>query len=224
MREALYQLSQAAPLLAWLVIPCAAATLVAAWSYQLETHRARLLAQQRDFERARAEQYLEADAALRVLRHDLRNHLSTVRGLIREDPARAMSYLDELEDRLRAARTQPEPDLFSLFLDAQHRVFRSAGLSLECEASAQPCGGLPRSILLACALDTALSAARPGTRVTAVCGADACSVEFLPAPLALRREMRTLHSLTGSIGAQATLERGGDCVRLTITPAREEAA
>src|SRR5699024_10713166 len=116
-REALYQLSQAAPMLAWLVIPCAAATLVAAWSYQLEMHRARLLAQQRDFERAQAEQYLETDAALRVLRHDLRNHLSTVRLLVQDDPARAMAYLDELEVRLRAAQTQPEPDLFSVFLD-----------------------------------------------------------------------------------------------------------
>lgn len=220
----MYQLSQAAPMLAWLVIPCAAATLVAAWSYQLETHRARLLAQQRDFERSQAVQYLETDAALRVLRHDLRNHLSTVRLLVRDDPARAMAYLDELEARLRAAQTQPEPDLFSVFLDAQHRVFRSAGLALEIDAPAQMCGALPCGILLACALDAALGTARPGTRVRAVCRGGGCSVEFLPVPLALRREMRALHSLAGSIGAQASLERRGDLARLTVTAAREDAA
>lgn len=221
MEEWLLRLTQITPVLLCMVLPCAAAALYAALSYQLERRRARLLAQQRDLESAQAAGLTEVDSALRVLRHDLRNHLHTARLLMRDDPARALAYLDELEQRLRCAAVQPHSDASGLFLDAQRKAFSRAGLTLEL---AQPwsepdTGSLPCGILLACALDAALGAAKPGSRVEAVPTERGFTVSFAPLPLALAHELRGLRALAGSIGARADMERHGGRVQLAVVTA-----
>ena len=194
-------------MIAALVLLSTVGVALSVWALRLERRRMTLLGQLGDLERAHYESLAGTDTALRMLRHDMHNHLQTVRLLLEGDPERACAYLDELEGALRGVELPARPGAAEVLLDAHRQAFARIGLCLELDDALAVSGFMAPAMstaLLACALDAALLAARRGSLVRAgVCGRGFFVRFSCVAPrLRARRELRELSALAAASGAR----------------------
>ena len=102
---------------------------------------------------------------LRTLRHDLRNHLTAIRGLAAQgETGKALEYIDQLSasPALRGGRRLCENDAANAVLSAKAEAMRQSGLRLELAVSLPkdlPIAGVDLCALLGNALDNAMEAA-----------------------------------------------------------------
>lgn len=107
----------------------------------------------------------QQERQVRTLRHDLRNHLTVVRGRLEQgDTAGALSYLEELSGSpaLSGARRICENDTANAVLTAKAEAMRQAGLTLDFAVALPerlPLSDLDLTALLGNALDNAMEAA-----------------------------------------------------------------
>ena len=98
---------------------------------------------------------------MRQLRHDLRNHLTVVRGLLeRDDTQGALGYLDEMaaSPALRGGKRFCENETASVVLAAKAEAMERAGITADFAVS------LPRELPVADTDLAALLGNRPGQR------------------------------------------------------------
>jgi len=102
---------------------------------------------------------------VRQLRHDLRNHLTALRGLLdRGDAEKAVQYIDQLSDSaaLQGGRRLCENDAANAVLSAKAEAMERAGLKAELAVSLPknlPVADMDLCALLGNALDNAIEAA-----------------------------------------------------------------
>lgn len=111
---------------------------------------------------------------VRTLRHDLRNHLTALRGLVElgEDD-KALQYIDQLTDSsaLRGGRRLCENDAANAVLSAKAEAMSRAGLTADFSVSlpkALPLADADLCALLGNALDNAMEAAERTTEPTVI--------------------------------------------------------
>lgn len=111
---------------------------------------------------------------VRTLRHDLRNHLTALRGLVEAgEGAQALQYMDQLADSpaLRGGRRLCENDAANAVLSAKAEAMGRAGLRLDFAVSLPrdlPLAGADLCALLGNALDNAMEAAEGAADKTVV--------------------------------------------------------
>ena len=102
---------------------------------------------------------------LRTLRHDLRNHLTALRGLVElGEDEKALQYIDQLADSpaLRGGKRLCENDAANAVLSAKAEAMGRAGLTADVSATLPkdlPLGDADLCALLGNALDNAMEAA-----------------------------------------------------------------
>ena len=102
---------------------------------------------------------------VRILRHDLRNHLTAIRGLVGQgEGEKALRYIDQLaaSPALQGGRRLCENDAANAVLSAKAEAMRRAGLEAELTVSLPkdlPIAGVDLCALLGNALDNAMEAA-----------------------------------------------------------------
>lgn len=107
----------------------------------------------------------QQECQVRTLRHDLRNHLTVVRGRLEQgDTAGALSYLEELSGSpaLSGTRRICENDTANVVLTAKAEAIRQAGLTPDFAVALPerlPLSDLDLTALLGNALDNAMEAA-----------------------------------------------------------------
>lgn len=117
---------------------------------------------------------------VRQLRHDLRNHLAVVRGLVEQgDGERAMGYLDQIagSPALRGAKRLCENEAANVVLTSKAEAMRREGLEGDFSVTLPkdlPVADIDLCALLGNALDNAMEGARRAEekRVTVRCRAD----------------------------------------------------
>lgn len=111
---------------------------------------------------------------VRTLRHDLRNHLTALRGLVElGDEGKALQYIDQLADSsaLRGGKRLCENDAANAVLSAKAEAMGRAGLTADFAVSlpkSLPLGDADLCALLGNALDNAMEAAERAEDKTVV--------------------------------------------------------
>lgn len=122
----------------------------------------------------------QQETQVRRLRHDLRNHLTVIGGLLRENRVEAaLNYLEKMGESaaLRGGRRLCENETANVVLCAKAERMEQEGVSLDLEVSLPgdlPVADTDLAALLGNALDNAAEGVRGGAerRVTVRCKAD----------------------------------------------------
>lgn len=122
----------------------------------------------------------QQETQVRRLRHDLRNHLTVVRGLLESgDEQGAIGYLDQIagSPALRGTRRICENEAANVVLAAKIEVMEREGVTSEVAVSPPrdlPVADVDLCALLGNALDNAIEGSRggPGRKITVRCKAD----------------------------------------------------
>lgn len=171
-------------LLGCLFLVCAGVFLYVYRQFRTEQQQQELI---RQFQEDQAHYYnylLGAGNSMRILRHDLNNHLETVQFLMAEDPEKAAEYLNEVCARLQVDPERRTRSLLAFVLGECRQKARRAGCRLEIRLEDKAAGQDPVLLgLLLAAFSQAAGAARPQSCMVLRIGKaeePCCSVRYMP--------------------------------------------
>lgn len=112
------------------------------------------------------DQLLATGNTMRMLRHDLNNHLQTFQYLLSEQPAKAAEYLNQIQAMLLRGDSGESQALLSFVLDVGRKKAEKAGCSFDSEiTNASKAQETVLFALLPIVLSIALRSARSGTQI-----------------------------------------------------------
>lgn len=195
--------------------------------YCTEQQNEQFLIQYQKLQMQYYQQLLSAGNDMRILRHDLNNHLQTFQHLLANNTAYAASYLSQIEALVLPNAEEPDISCFRFMLEELHKQAEQAGCRLEVFLTSDendPDDILP--VLLSAIFFAALQQARPGC--TIVLKRSAQGEFFLTCPasrqtVSSRIELRSLSAFTNEYGFRLeTLHRKG-LLQFSLIPAQVSA-
>lgn len=211
-------------LLGCLFLFCAVVFLYAYRQFCTEQQQQELI---RQFQEDQAHYYnylLGAGNSMRILRHDLNNHLETVQFLMTEEPGKAAEYLNEVYARLQVNPEQRRRSLLDFVLGECRQKARRADCRLELCVEEEAAGHDPILLgLVLAAFTQAAGEARLQSCIVLHIGKaeeSCCSVRYMPrrCPGERHYTFQTLQAIVCENGYSLKIYRENRQQCLTIRP------